>query len=146
MPIAGDMPIIGALFKRTKNANIRNELIILITPHIINEPEKLAAETEKKQQDLDRLYQGSRKAMSPISRVRIYEDSYARAVKYYSEKKYDKALIELIWIIGFRPDAIEAVRLKEKILAETKPEEYKTLERIMLEQIRKEQEPGWSGR
>jgi type IV pilus assembly protein PilQ len=144
VPVVGEIPIIGALFKKTKDANLRTELVILITPHIIDESSDIAA--KDKQEDISRIVNGSRKRMNSISRVRIYEDIYAKAVKYYSEKKYDKALTELNWIIGFRPNALEAVKLKEKIIAETNPDEYKTLERIMLEQVRKEQEINWSRR
>jgi type IV pilus assembly protein PilQ len=146
VPMAGDLPIIGLLFKKTKDANIRTELIILITPHIINEPEQLASESEKKQQDIDRIVHGSRKRINSIARMRVYEDHYANAVRYYSEKKYKQALMELNWIISFRPNALEAVRLKEKILAEANPEKYQTLERIMLDEIRKEQDGMWRSR
>jgi type II secretory pathway component GspD/PulD (secretin) len=146
VPIVGDLPFVGALFKKTKDLNIRTELVILITPHIINEPEELASESEKKQQDIDRIVHGSRKRISPIARMRIYEDRYANAVRYYSEKKYKQALVELNWIIDFRPNALEAVQLKEKILAEANPEKYQTLERIMLDEIRKEQDGMWKSR
>ncbi len=146
VPIIGDVPVVGALFKRTKDENIRSELIILITPHIINEPEELVSESEKKQEDISRIVHGSRKRISSISRVRIYEDSYAKAIEYYADKEYDKALAELNWIIGFRPNAVEAVQLKEKILAEVRPDRYRALERIMLNEIRKEQDGVWKRR
>jgi hypothetical protein len=143
VPVIGDLPFIGALFRTTSDENIRKELVILITPHIINEPEQLASESEKKQDDISRLFHGSRKMMSPIARMRIYEDHYANAVRDYSEKKYKQALMELNWISGFRPDVLEAVQLKEKILAETNPQKYDTLERIMVDKIRKEQDGMW---
>jgi type II secretory pathway component GspD/PulD (secretin) len=143
VPIVGDLPIIGALFKKTSDKNVRDELIILITPHIINEPEDLASISAKKMDDINRLVDGSRKRISPIARARIYEDTYAKAVEYYADKKYDKALAELNWIIGFRPDVLEAVQLKEKILTEVQPDRYRALERIMLDQIRKEQDVMW---
>ncbi|MCX5632199.1 MAG: hypothetical protein NTW93_00750 [Phycisphaerae bacterium] len=146
VPVIGDLPIVGAIFKKTKDSNIRTELIILITPHIINEPEELASASEKKKDDVSRIVEGSRKRMSSIARARIYEDSYAKAVNYYADKEYDKALAELNWIIGFRPNALEAVQLKEKILTEVRPDRYRALERIMLEQIRKEQDYRWKRR
>ena len=146
VPMVGDLPFVGALFKKTKDANIRTELIILITPHIINEPEQLASESEKKQQDINRIVYGSRKRINSIARMRVYEDHYANAVRYYSEKKYKQALMELNWITSFRPNALEAVQLKEKILAEANPERYQTLERIMLDEIRKEQDGMWKSR
>jgi type II secretory pathway component GspD/PulD (secretin) len=146
VPVVGDLPIVGWLFKKTKDTNIRTELIILITPHIINEPEELASASERKMDDIGRIVEGSRKRMSPIARARIYEEIYAKAVNYYADKEYDKALAELNWIIGFRPNALEAVQLKEKILAEVRPDKYGALERIMLDQIRKEQDVMWKRR
>ena len=146
VPVVGDLPVVGWLFKKTRDENIRTELIILITPHIINEPEELASASERKMDDIGRIVEGSRKRMSPIARARIYEEIYAKAVNYYADKEYDKALAELNWIIGFRPNALEAVQLKEKILAEVRPDKYGALERIMLDQIRKEQDVMWKRR
>ena len=146
VPVVGDVPILGAIFKNTSDKNIRTELVILITPHLIKEPEDLASASDKKKDDISRIVEGSRKRISSISRIRIYEDSYAKAVTYYADKEYDKALGELNWIIGFRPDALEAVQLKEKILAEVRPDKYNALERIMLNQIRKEQDVMWKRR
>jgi type II secretory pathway component GspD/PulD (secretin) len=146
VPILGDIPVAGIIFKRTKNANVRSELIILITPHVINEPEELASASEERANDVSRIVQGSRKRISSISRVRIYEDCYAKAIEYYADKEYDKALAELNWIIGFRPNAVEAVQLKEKILSDVRPDKYRALERIMLDQIRKEQNSMWKRR
>lgn len=144
VPVIGDMPIIGALFKKTDDTNIRTEFVILITPHIIDEARDTTA--REKEEDINRLVYGSRKDISPISRIRIYEDMYAESVKYYTEKNYCMALEKLNWIIGFRPDVLEAVKLKEKIIAEVCPANYKTLERIMLEEVRREQFPDRVGR
>jgi len=146
VPVIGDLPIIGRLFKSTKDENIRTELIILITPHIIDSPEEFASVFEERERDVSRIVEGSRKRMSPITRARIYEEKYAKAVKYYSEKKYNKALAELDWIIGYRPNAVEAVQLKEKILAENWPDRHRALERIMLDDVRKEQDVMWKRR
>jgi type IV pilus assembly protein PilQ len=143
IPVLGDIPIIGIVFKKTKNANVRSELIILITPHIIGKPEELAAESEERKNDISRIVSGSRKRISSISRVRLYEDSYAKAINYYADKEYDKALAELNWIIGYRPNAVEAVQLKERILSEVRPDKYRALEPIMYDQIQKEQNAVW---
>ena len=120
VPVAGDLPIIGSLFKRTKDANIRTELVILITPHIINEPEDTMA--DERVEDIDRIVHGSRKRISSATRARIYEDGYNKAVELYSNGEYEKALAELDWIIAFRPNALEAVQLKERILKQTNAE------------------------
>jgi type IV pilus assembly protein PilQ len=143
VPIIGDLPIIGALAKRTKDANVRSELIILITPHIINVPEDLASESEERANDISRIYYGSRKGISSISRVRIYEDSYAKAVEYYARGKTKKALNELNWALMVQPTYLEALRLKERIIRETAPNGLQIMERIMLEVIDKEESRNW---
>ncbi len=40
LPILGDLPLIGSLFRRTNKQNQRNEVIVLLTPQIIDDSEK----------------------------------------------------------------------------------------------------------
>ena len=43
VPLLGDIPVLGNLFKFTNRANAKDELLIFITPHIIQMPSELAA-------------------------------------------------------------------------------------------------------
>ena len=36
VPLLGDIPILGNLFKSVRSTQTRTELMVLITPHIIN--------------------------------------------------------------------------------------------------------------
>jgi type IV pilus assembly protein PilQ len=36
-PILGDMPIIGQLFRKSANSRQRNELVILVTPSVVDD-------------------------------------------------------------------------------------------------------------
>jgi type II secretory pathway component GspD/PulD (secretin) len=36
LPLGGDLPIVGAMFRASQKNNTRSELVLLITPHIIN--------------------------------------------------------------------------------------------------------------
>jgi type IV pilus assembly protein PilQ len=38
-PILGDMPLFGQFFRSTSGTRTKNELVILVTPHIINDNE-----------------------------------------------------------------------------------------------------------
>jgi type IV pilus assembly protein PilQ len=40
VPILGDLPILGSLFRRTERANERREVIILVTPKILDDSDK----------------------------------------------------------------------------------------------------------
>jgi type II secretory pathway component GspD/PulD (secretin) len=143
VPLIGDLPIFGVLAKRTKDANVRTELIILITPHIISTPENLASESKDRMSDISRIYYGSRKGISSFSRVRIYEDCYAEAVECYLKGDKKAALNKLNWVTYARPEYLEASRLKERIIRETAPDGAATIERIMLDVIEREESKKW---
>ena len=67
IPLLGDIPILGQLFRYTAKSNTKNELLIFLTPHVVRMPNQLAAmsshETGQSQmitnsvpeQELDRL-------------------------------------------------------------------------------------------
>jgi general secretion pathway protein D len=43
IPLLGDIPLLGQLFKFTAKSSTKNELLIFLTPHIIQMPSQLAA-------------------------------------------------------------------------------------------------------
>jgi len=45
IPILGDIPLIGALFKRHQKDHTKKELLIFLTPHVVLQPSELAAAT-----------------------------------------------------------------------------------------------------
>ena len=47
IPLLGDIPLIGNLFKRQARNNSKTELLIFLTPHIVQAPSQLAALSEK---------------------------------------------------------------------------------------------------
>ncbi|HBG78517.1 MAG TPA: hypothetical protein DDW84_06715 [Phycisphaerales bacterium] len=146
VPIIGDLPLIGGLFKSTSDRNVRKELVVLITPHIINVPEDLIPESEEKLDDVDRIVDGSRDRMGWGARARFYEEAYDKAIDYYADKEYNKALTELDWIIAYRPNALEAVKFREKILAETNPTKLKGSKRVMRDEMDNKLDKKWKRR
>ena len=47
IPLVGDIPLLGNLFKRTQKDDAKSELIIILTPHIVQAPTEIAALTTK---------------------------------------------------------------------------------------------------
>ena len=47
IPVLGDIPWLGALFKRTVKTDDKNELLIFLTPHIVQAPTALTAMADK---------------------------------------------------------------------------------------------------
>ena len=53
IPLLGDLPLLGNLFKRTQKSNSKTELIIFLTPHIVQAPTELAALSAKERERSD---------------------------------------------------------------------------------------------
>lgn len=45
LPLIGDVPLVGPLFRHTETIAANNELIVFITPYVIDEPENMLPET-----------------------------------------------------------------------------------------------------
>lgn len=141
VPILGDIPVIGELFRGVSDSSSRVELIILITPHIIQRPEQ--AQGAERLEDVQRLAHTARSNLYWMSRVKIDEDRYARAVQYYTNGEYDCAMAELNNILTIHRNYLEAVRLRERILRETQPQAAQQMERLMLQKIEREESGKW---
>jgi type II secretory pathway component GspD/PulD (secretin) len=49
IPILGDIPFLGALFRRKTTGDVKTELLIFLTPHIVQAPSQLAALAQHEQ-------------------------------------------------------------------------------------------------
>ncbi len=54
-PILGDIPILGWLFKRRTQTTYKTNLLVFITPYLINSPEDMRNITEQKRIQLERI-------------------------------------------------------------------------------------------
>jgi type II secretion system protein D len=50
IPLLGDIPLLGNLFKRQQSSNSKTELLIFLTPHIVQAPTELAALSAKERE------------------------------------------------------------------------------------------------
>ncbi|MBN1975465.1 MAG: type II secretion system secretin GspD [Sedimentisphaerales bacterium] len=51
VPLLGDLPLIGGLFRVSKNSNLKTNLLLFITPHVLANQEDLVEITKSKQQE-----------------------------------------------------------------------------------------------
>lgn len=144
IPLLGDLPLVGALFRASRDATRREEVIILLTPHIIDSANQ--TDGEARLADIGRKREGARDALQGIGRSKIASDHYVKAVEYYTDDKKVEALCELDAALAVRPTYLEALRLKERIVGEVSPDEVARMERIMLGIIEQEEAPVWHRR
>ena len=53
IPLLGDIPGLGALFKRKARGNTKTELIIFLTPHIVMQPSQLAGLSQREKNNAE---------------------------------------------------------------------------------------------
>jgi len=141
IPLLGDLPLIGAFFRSTSDSTRREEVMVLLTTHIIEEPSEV--EGEARADDVRRKRFGAKEELQWAGKARLAEDRYAKAARYYVEGDTEAAMKELDYVLELRPSYLEAIRLKEKIIAETNPDELDMIERILLGDVEREDSDKW---
>ena len=142
VPLLGDIPIAGVLFRGTTDTVTRQEVVVLLTPHIIKE--SADTDSEARIADIQRKKSGVKDELQWISRAKIAEEHYSKAVELYYKGDNIGAMKYLNYALHIRPAYLEAIRLKEIIISETNPEEMNKLERVMLEKIDDQEASKWS--
>jgi type IV pilus assembly protein PilQ len=141
VPLLGDIPVFGELFKGTSDQTVRQEVIVLLTPHIVDDVDEL--DGDQRAADVERKRLGARDALHFLGAGRLAADSYSKAVNLYSDGDTEAALAELCWTLNLRPSYFEALRLRERIIRETSPDSTDAIERIMLGAIEREETQNW---
>ncbi len=144
VPLLGDLPIVGAAFRGTADQVVRDEVIVLLTPHIVEEPGEVQGEARA--EDVSRKTFGAKEQIQWISKTRLADDSYARSARHYIEGDNESALREVETALKLRPTYLEAIRLKERIIGETDPNSAAMFERNVLDTIEREDSEKWMRR
>jgi type IV pilus assembly protein PilQ len=114
VPIFGNIPLLGAAFRSNSDSTVREEVIILITPHIIQQaPDEAASEQVK--DDVERFRIGTRKGLQWFGRTRLANWYVERAKDSLAQGQTDAALCNLDMALSMQPRLIEAIRLKERL-------------------------------
>lgn len=142
VPVLGNLPLVGSLFRSTKDTVIRQEVIVVLTPHIIGD----AADTdaEARLDDIRLKRDAAKDSLFGLDTAKIAEDAYARAAKYYLEGDVEKAVYNLKLALMMRPTYLEALRLRERIIAETDPDEFRRFDSVVIDEVEAEQTANWS--
>jgi len=114
IPLAGNVPYLGTLFRSTNDATAREEVIVLVTPHIVRQEEDEQT-SEQIRDDVERFRIGQRKGLrcwgrTPLSQTHM---RWARAALAAGDR--GKALWNIDMALSLQPRMEEAIRLKERL-------------------------------
>lgn len=114
IPVLGNIPYLGTLFRTNDDSTTRNEVIILITPHIIsNEADE--AVSRQIRDDTERIRMGQRNGLQWWSSERLAMGYTRSAKQALREGKREQAMWDLDMALSIRPRLIEAISLKEQL-------------------------------
>ena len=116
LPLAGDVPGLGMLFKSTADQTVREEVIVLLTVHILKETPKEAAQYAALLEDVERIRVGSRMGLLGIGRERLAQAYYEEALRQSEAQDLDRALMNVRMALHNQPKLLGALKLKERLL------------------------------
>jgi len=117
VPGLGSLPGVGPAFRRQTDNTVREEVIILLTPHIVKDEAAYTAYSADQLKEAERLRVGMRKGLMPWGRERLAEAWYEKAQSELRKENPDrqKALWYLNSATNLNPKFVEAIDLKSKV-------------------------------
>ena len=114
VPVAGNVPYLGSLFRSTVDSTVREEVIILLTPRIIRQ-ETDEAVSEQLKDEVERFRIGARKGLRWWGRERLAVMFLRQARQDLEEGKRQQAMWNLDLVLSMSPQMEEAIHLKENL-------------------------------
>jgi type IV pilus assembly protein PilQ len=116
IPLLGSLPLVGPIFRQQNESFDREELIVLITPRIVREPEACQAGASAVH-DFELHQRDFADKMSPLGK-RYWGEQYLRKARAaWNAGDASVALRYVNLAIHFDPQKLEATRLREEIVA-----------------------------
>ena len=116
IPGLGALPFVGKLFKSKSNDTTRTELIVLITPGVIHDPDA-ECEGDLSRSENEHRHQNFRDNLSPINRHNLARVEYERAVRYFEEGDAERAQRHIDESLRHNQLDNDALRLRDQIAA-----------------------------
>ena len=124
VPFLGAIPMVGAAFRNKSEKTQRTELIVLITPRIVTEPEA-AIEGECLRVETENRAANFRDNLSSINRQNLTRGHYERAEDYYTQGNLLKARQQVDAALRQNKADLDSLRLKDKIEQATREQQSK---------------------
>jgi type IV pilus assembly protein PilQ len=115
VPLLGDVGVIGDLFRSRSDSLDREEVIILLTVHVIKDDQAYADASAEMLEHLERTRVGLRAGAMWHGRERRAQAFYQEALRHYSEGDGPAALWDAEMAIHNNPRFLSAIQLREEI-------------------------------
>ena len=114
IPFFGNLPLVGVLFRRKTEEIKRVEIIVLVTPHIVREPEAYG-EAALQQCEFQRRHNVYLEKMSPLGKRSVARRYVRMAQQACNEGDMDRALRFAEMAVHFDPLNQDALEIRAQI-------------------------------
>ena len=141
VPVLGNIPGLGLLFQSATDGTVREEVIILLTVHVLKNTDEEQAQYTALLDDVERIRVGSRKGLVGLGRERLAQAFYQEALCQAERDDLEKALLNVRMALHNNPKHLAALKLKERLLGRRLWDDEGTRMRtFVLDLIRHEQD------
>ncbi|MCP4591181.1 MAG: hypothetical protein GY842_10575 [bacterium] len=116
VPLLGDIPVAGTAFQGRNDSTERQEVVILLTVHIVKDDDAYAQAGEEIRQDMERMRVGLRRQMMWNGRERLAQAHYRKALEHFAAGDTPRAMWDVRMALYNYPRFTSAIDLKEEIL------------------------------
>ena len=117
IPLLGNIPIVGAAFRSTRDRTVREEVIILLTPHVVKDDSAMHELSEMELSRTEQLRVGARHGLMWFGRERLAESHFEKAKREMSKDRPNRK--SALWHLGcatsLNPRFIEAIEMKQEL-------------------------------
>lgn len=118
LPVIGSIPGVGLLFQNSGNIGGREEVIILLTVHVLKETESEMRRNEALLEDVERVRIGARRGVLGTGRDRLAQAFFQEAVRQFEHDEFDLALLNVEIALHNQPRHRQAILLRERVLGQ----------------------------
>lgn len=115
VPGVGSIPLAGVLFQSRSDQTVREEVIVLLTVHVLKETAEEAGRFAELLDDVERVRVGSRRGLSGLGRERLAQAFYQEALRQAEQGRDELALLNARMTLHNHPKHLPALRLKERL-------------------------------
>ena len=108
LPIIGNIPVVGALVRSTLDNTDRQEVIILLTVHVVKDDDALRETSLEAAEDVERFRVGIRKGLQWFGRERLAQAHYHWALEHRSKGHLGRASWDVNLAINNNPKFLAA--------------------------------------
>lgn len=111
----GSLPLLGPLFRSKVESSQREEVIILLTIHVVKDDQRFADASREAFEAVEKMRVGQRMGLMWTGRERLAQHHYRKALEDFSEGDTDGALWHTRMATHNNPRMLPAIDLRERI-------------------------------